>query len=101
VAVVHMQEYEIGDRSTDNYDFMKEKLGDAPIEGLVVHTAGFDDESGVFRILDVWESREHADRFMEHVMATVGDGPEAFPRPDTFAPPIREAHYELHDLVKG
>jgi hypothetical protein len=28
-----MQEYEIGDRSTDNYDFMKEKLGDAPIEG--------------------------------------------------------------------
>ena len=79
---------------------MKKKLGDAPIEGLIVHTAGFDD-SGVARVLDVWESREHADRFMARVMETVGGGPADFPRPDTFAPPTREAHYELHDLVKG
>ena len=100
MAIVHMQEYEIGDRSTDNYDFMKEKLGDAPIEGLIVHTAGFDDESGVFRVVDVWESREHADRFMERFMAMVS-GPEDLPRPDTAAPPTREAHYELHDVMKG
>jgi hypothetical protein len=57
VAIVHMQEYEIGDRSTVNYDFIKEKLGDAPIDGLIVHTAGFDDETGAFRIVDVWETR--------------------------------------------
>jgi hypothetical protein len=101
VAIVHMQEYEIGDRSTENYDFVKEKLGDVPIEGLIVHTAGFDDDSGVWRQLDVWESRENADKFMVRVMALVGDGPEAFPRPDTFAPPIREAYYELHDLKRG
>ena len=37
----------------------------------------------------------------ERVLATVGDGPQAFPRPDTFAPPTRETYYELHDLVKG
>lgn len=49
MAIVHLQEYEIGDRSTENYDFIKEKLGDTPIEGLIVHTAGFDDDSGVFR----------------------------------------------------
>ena len=101
MAVVHLQEFEIGDRSTENYDFVKEQLGDVPIEGLIVHTAGFDDDSGVFRMLDVWESREHADRFMERVMATMGDDPESFPRPDTFAPPRREAYYELHDLVRG
>jgi hypothetical protein len=101
VAIVHMQEYEIGDRSTENYDFVKKKLGDVPIEGLIVHTAGFDDDSGVWRQLDVWESREHADRFMVRVLAIVGDGPEAFPRPDTFAPPTREAYYELHDLKRG
>ena len=100
VAIVHMQEYEIGDRSTDNYDFMKEKLGDRPIEGLIVHTAGFDDENGVFRILDVWESRDHADRFMERVMA-IAPGPEALPRPETAVPPTRETHYELHDVAKG
>jgi hypothetical protein len=101
VAIVHMQEYEIGDRSTENYDFMKEKLGDIPIEGLIVHTAGFDDDSGVWRMLDVWESREHADQFMVRVMALMGDGPEAFPRPDMFVPPTREAYYELHDLRRG
>lgn len=101
MAIVHMQEYEIGDRSTANYDFMKEKLGDVPIEGLIVHTAGFDDDSGVWRMLDVWESREHADQFMVRVMAMVEDGPEAFPRPDTFVPPTREAYYELHDLRRG
>lgn len=101
MAIVHMQEYEIGDRSTENYDFMKEKLGDIQIEGLVVHTAGFDDDSGVWRMLDVWESREHADKFMVRVMAMMGDGPESFPRPDTFVPPTREAYYELHDLRRG
>jgi hypothetical protein len=100
VAIVHMQEYEIGDRSTENYDFIKEKLGDTPIEGLIVHTAGFDDDSGVFRIVDVWESREHADRFMERMMSMVGT-PQDLPRPDTAVPPSREAHYELHDLTKG
>ena len=72
MAIVHMQEYEIGDRSTENYDFMKEKLGDIQIEGLIVHTAGFDDDSGVWRMLDVWESREHADKFMVRVMADGG-----------------------------
>jgi hypothetical protein len=101
MATVHLQEYEIGDRSTDNYDFMKVKIGDGPIEGLILHTAGFDEETGVFRILDVWESREHADRFMSFVMETVGGGPEGFPRPDTFAPPTRESHYELHDILRG
>jgi len=100
VPIVHMQEYEIGDRSTVNYDFMKEKLGGTPIDGLIVHTAGFDDEGGAFRIIDVWETREHADRFMARMMEMVGS-PEDLPRPETAVPPTRESHYELHDVVKG
>ena len=73
-----MQEHGIGDRSTDNGDFTKEDFDDVPMESLVVHAAGFDDASGVVRILDVRESREHADRFMEHVMS-VSERPRVLP----------------------
>jgi hypothetical protein len=100
MAVAYVQEFAIGDRSTENYDFAKERIGDAPIDGLIIHTAGFDDDAGVFRILDVWETREQGERFLERVMSMVGEGPEAFPRPDTFTPPTREGFYELHDVVK-
>ena len=100
MTFVYMQEFKIGDRSTANYDFMKEKIGDEKIEGLIVHTAGFDDDSGVWRMLDVWESKDQAVRFMERVMSLVR--PEELPRPDTAAEePVREARYELHDFVKS
>jgi hypothetical protein len=63
MAVVFVQEFAITDRSTANYDYVKERLGEGSFEGLIVHTAGFDDANNVFRIVDVWETREHADRF--------------------------------------
>ena len=67
----------------------------------LIHTAGFDDELGVFRILDVWESKEHAERFLaEHVQPTVEAGREAFPNPSAFTPPSRDSFYELHDVVR-
>ena len=62
MAVAYIQEFAIGDRTTTNYDFVADKIGEGPFEGLIAHTAGFDDEAGVFRILDVWESREAADK---------------------------------------
>jgi hypothetical protein len=100
MTFVYMQEFKIGDRSTANYDFMKDKIGDQKIDGLIVHTAGFDDDSGVWRMLDVWESKEQADRFMEQVMGTVRL--EELPRQDTATEkPLREARYELHDFVKN
>ena len=84
---VYIQEFEIGDRSTENYDAVKERLGDAAIDGLVVHTAGFDDENGVFRIVDVWESREQWERFdKEKIQPMIAEGPQAFRGPDNFAP---------------
>jgi hypothetical protein len=101
MAIAFIQEFAIQDRSTANYDFVKERLGDAPIDGLIIHSAGFDDDSNVFRIFDVWESREHADRFLaERIQPMMDEGPQAFPNPESFAPPTREGFYELHDLVK-
>src|SRR3954471_15552373 len=101
MAVVYIQEFPIGDRTTTNYDFVADKIGTGPFDGLIVHTAGFDDEAGVFRILDVWETREQAEKFIaEHVQPMIDAGPDAFPNSDAFAPPSREGFYELHHIVE-
>jgi hypothetical protein len=72
MAVAYVQEFAIADRSTKNYDFVAEKVGDEPFDGLIAHTAGFDEEAGVFRIFDVWETREQAERFLaEHVQPLI------------------------------
>jgi len=98
MAVAYISEFPIGDRSTENYEFMKEKLAGEKIDGLIFHTAGFDDDNGVWRLVDVWETREQAEKFMERMMGMVR--PEELPRPDTAAQrPTREGLYELHDLV--
>jgi hypothetical protein len=100
MAVVYIQEFPITDRSTANYDFVADKVGEGPFDGLIVHTAGFDDEAGVFRILDVWETREQADRFIaEHLQPVVDQEPGAFPNPDSFTPPTRDGFYDLHHVV--
>ena len=61
MAVAYVQEFRIeaGDTSTTNYDAVVVELGldNEPAEGLIVHTAGFDHDRGVFRIVDVWETR--------------------------------------------
>jgi len=100
MAVAYIQEFEITDHSTTNYDFVAERIGEGPFEGLIAHTAGFDEDENVFRIFDIWETREHAERFLaEHVRPMMEEGPEAFPNPDGFTPPTRDGFYELHDVV--
>jgi len=100
MAVAYIQEFPITNRSTENYDFVAEKIGDGPFDGLIAHTAGFDDEAGVFRILDIWESQEHAQRFLdEHVQPLIDQGPEAFPNPGNFTQPTRDGFYQLHQVV--
>src|SRR5207302_729916 len=58
MAVAFIQEFKIqgDDRSTTNYDTVSERLNtrNDPPEGGIVHTAGFDEDAGVFRIFDVW-----------------------------------------------
>jgi hypothetical protein len=103
MAVAYVQEFEIvdGDTSTANYDAVAEKLGlaSAP-DGLIVHTAGFDHDAGVFRIFDVWESREQGERFVnERLQPVLGEIMAAHPNPESLTPPDREGWYELHDMM--
>jgi hypothetical protein len=107
MAVVYLQEFAIqgGDTSTTNYDAVAAELNiQAPPDGLLIHTAGFDHDGGVFRILDVWESREHGERFLNESLMPILErmAGEAAQRGDeTFTPPNREGWYELHDVIKG
>ncbi len=102
MAVAYIQEFPIvgGDTSTTNYDAVSSALGlTGPPDGLIAHTAGFDHTDGVFRIFDVWETREHGERFLteqlnpilERMMAAVPEG--------DFAPPTLETWYDLHDVM--
>jgi hypothetical protein len=107
VAIAFLQEFEIqgGDTSTPNYDAVSAALDlrEAP-EGLLIHTAGFDHDAGVFRILDVWETRELGEKFIEDKLAPIIErmSAEAAARDDeSFRPPSRETWYELHDTMTG
>jgi hypothetical protein len=106
VAIAYVQEFTIkgGDTSTTNYDAINAALDlkEAP-EGLLIHTAGFDHDGGVFRIFDVWQTREQAEKFINDrltpiiepmIAAAVESGTE-------LEPPSREAWYELHDTMTG
>jgi hypothetical protein len=107
VAIAYLQEFTIqdGDTSTTNYDTVAAALNlqEAP-DGLLIHTAGFDHDAGVFRILDVWETREQGEKFIndrlnpiiEPMAAAAGQSGD-----NTFAPPSRETWYELHDSMTG
>jgi len=102
MAVAFLQEFPVdpsGDRSTTNYDAIQQRLDarNNPPEGGILHTAGFDEEAGVFRIFDVWDTREQAERFVrERVMPIVEEvtGDQA-----AAGPPQRQYFYELHDLM--
>jgi hypothetical protein len=101
MAVAYVQEFAIRDRDTGNYDAVVAKLDlQAPPDGLIAHTAGFDDDAGVFRIFDVWETREQGQRFIDEQLNPVL-GPLAAAAGDDFAPPTRDGWYELHDALKG
>jgi hypothetical protein len=107
VAIAYLQEFVIvdGDTSTTNYDAVSAALNlqDAP-DGLLIHTAGFDHDAGVFRIFDVWETREQGEQFInerlnpiiEPMAVAAANDPDS-----TFAPPTRETWYELHDSMAG
>jgi hypothetical protein len=98
MPVAFIQEFPIGDRSTENYDFLVDKMQGVKPEGLLVHSAGFDDEAGVWRQVDIWESREQAERFLQQMTESVTS--ESLPRPDTAAePPSRLGFYELHGFL--
>jgi hypothetical protein len=101
MAVAYVQEFEIqgDDRSTTNYDAVASRLGGETPEGLIVHTAGFDEDRGVFRILDVWENEQYAQRFIDERLMPIVN--ELLAGRSDAPPPSREYTYELHDVVRG
>jgi hypothetical protein len=107
VAIAYLQEFEIkdGDTSTKNYDAVVSALNlqDAP-DGLLIHTAGFDHDAGVFRIFDVWETREQGEKFIAERLNPIIE-PMAIAAAQSadndFAAPNRETWYELHDSMTG
>jgi hypothetical protein len=102
LAFAFVQEFKVqdNDRSTTNYDAVSAQLNvanDRP-DGAIFHTAGFDDEAGVFRIFDVWETREQGERFLQERLQPIIEELSAN-RPDA-TPPDRQGWYELHDLLR-
>jgi hypothetical protein len=104
MAIAYVQEFEIqgGDTSTANYDAVVAALDlkDAP-DGMLIHTAGFDHDAGVFRIFDVWETREHGERFINDRLNPILEPMMAAAESTDMAPPTRETWYELHDSMTG
>jgi hypothetical protein len=100
MAVVHIQE-QPDMFTTDMYDAVNERMGASaqPPEGLLVHTLGRGDD-GKWRIVDVWESQEAADRFREErllpalheIAREAGIDPADMPEPKTLA-------YKTHDVI--
>jgi hypothetical protein len=98
MAFAFVQDFpqETGDTSTANYDAIHRAIMGKVTEptGLIIHTAGFTGEG--FRILEVWESREQCERFMNDVvMPSVMEVTEGNPgaQPKTTS-------YELHNVLR-
>ena len=105
MAIAYVQEFTIqgGDTSTSNYDAVAAALDlkEAP-DGLLIHTAGFDHDAGVFRIFDVWETRAQGEKFIDEKLNPIIEPMMAQAQQsgdETFAPPSRETWYELHDSM--
>ena len=93
MPVAMVQEWAEGGHNTENYDAIVEKMNvrENPPAGCIVHTAGALPD-GAFRIFDVWETREHFERFMQdRLMPAVNEVVG-----DTDAPPPSMTMYELH-----
>ncbi len=102
MAIAYVQEFKIvdGDTSTTNYDAIVGQIDLSTLpDGLIAHTAGFDLERGVFRIFDVWESREAGQRFIDDQLTPVLEQYAAGLPEGEFTPPDADYWYELHDVA--
>ena len=66
-----------------------------------MHTAGFDQADGVFRIFDVWDTREQGERFVNEQLNPILEGLMAEAAEGDFQPPTLDGWYELHDAMSG
>jgi hypothetical protein len=92
MAVLVIQDFEA---TTDEYDQVNAKLGEDTPEGGILHSA-VDLGGGKMRAVDVWESVEHYQRFVQDklIPAIAEVNPDA---PQAGEPDIRE----IYDLQQG
>ena len=75
------------------YGLITEKMGDAPMDGLLMHLCVRNPQGGL-RYIDVWESREHCDRAFEERIHPAVDAAFGGARP-----PV-EPRRDLLDVVE-
>ena len=100
MPIAAVQEFDVapGDRSTTNYDAFTARLRALPApKGLILHTAGFTTDD-VFRVFEVWESEEDAERFRNEVLIPLL---QSLPTTGEAGPPQRDYTYPLHGLQRG
>src|ERR1700736_3730310 len=98
MAFAMLQEWKDAPPGTENYDAVNKKLDavENPPDGLIAHTAGRD-SNGVWRIFEIWGSREQAQRFQEERLMPIVQ--EMMQANDDMSPPDVTDVYELHGLV--
>jgi hypothetical protein len=76
------------------HDAVVERLNVAadPPDGVILHSAGFG-EDGTFRVYDVWESRDQAERFENERLFPAIEEVAG----EDFRPPVKRETYELHN----
>ncbi len=79
--------YEVEGATLDQYDAVDAKLPDTP-EGAKYHVAGAID--GGFCVVEVWESREHVERFLQ--------GPLGAAMQEAGVPEPKITEFEVHSL---
>jgi quinol monooxygenase YgiN len=55
--------YDVPGATLDQYDQVDQQVGSEKPDGVHAHIAGRTDDG--FRVIEVWDSREHIDRYME------------------------------------
>lgn len=82
------------DVDLDTHRRIMDATGDDPIAGLIVHAAG-PSEAGV-RSIDVWESKEHSDRFFSDRLMPAIAGLQI-----AGGPPVRFEELDAPVLLRG
>ena len=91
MAYATLTEYDV---DLDTHIAMGKAVGDAPVQGLILHMAG-SSERGVHS-LDVWESREDSERFWTDLMV-----PALQQMGIKGGPPLSYQEFEMPYVLRG
>ena len=95
MAVIVIQEFEA---TTDQYDQVNEKLGGEVPDGLIAH-AGAESGNGKWKVVDIWESKENWESFLNGRLGAAVDEVMG-PPPEGAEPPQFEV-LEAREVKTG